>query len=143
MQGQNQNRGNLPALDLGPKLAVSVNSLTPNPSVENNTTITLQVFGLLPHRVSLFQTVYTNFSGLNCSDNGYDIQLLNITVIGDSETVFLSPLFLSVAEAWQIAVDAAEDGLSTIREETIISMANCRESNLLRNLDLLIMVSRP
>ena len=101
VQGQNQNRWNLPALDLGPKLAVSVNNPASNPSAENNTTITLQVFGLLPHRVSLFQTVYTNFSGLNCSDNGYDIQLLNITVIGDSETVFLSPLFLSVAEAWQ------------------------------------------
>ncbi len=93
--------GNLQQIELGPKLAVSVNNSPTNPSIANNTTISLQVFGSFPVYVMPFQTIYTNLTGLNSSNNDHLVQLLNVTVSSGTSILFLSPKFLNIANSWQ------------------------------------------
>lgn len=96
-----QDSAKLPSIELGPKLSIGVYNFSSNPSVENNTTIMVQVFGLFPQVVQGFREISVNLSSVNESNNTDYVELLNTTFSTDSVTVFLSPMFLNVAYAWE------------------------------------------
>ncbi len=96
-----QGSAKLPSIELGPKLSIGVYNFSTNPSVENNTTIMVQVFGLFPQVVQGSKVLSVNLSSVNESNNTDYVQLLNTTFSTDGVTVFLSPMFLNVAYAWE------------------------------------------
>ncbi|MCL4335379.1 MAG: hypothetical protein M1402_04710 [Candidatus Thermoplasmatota archaeon] len=89
----------------GPKIDVSVGPVDSatsgdqNSGIVNNTSITLQIFSVVP---SLFSgsTGSASLINANISDNSYYVELLNTTLNSSRATVFLSPLFVNISREW-------------------------------------------
>ncbi len=89
-----------PAMTLGPKVYFNVLGGGQNTQIGNNTTITVQVFGIMPENVSAYDTIGENLTGLNPENNPYEVQLLNTTLDNTSQILFLSPEFLNLSLSW-------------------------------------------
>ena len=82
--------------DFGPKISVVV---APGGSGQSNATaITLQVYAAVPSALRGLQI--DNISSSAQATNGYDDQLLNGTIAGNSSSFFLTPTFDTVAQEW-------------------------------------------
>lgn len=93
----------LKTASFGPKLAINVlgdsNGSSGSP-VGNNTTITVQVSSIVPSMLT-GEWGSANLSGIDPSNNSYYVNLLNTTINSTHTSLFLSPLFMTMASQWR------------------------------------------
>lgn len=88
-------------LVLGPQIALNIyNGSRLDPSLGNNTTVTVQISSVMP---SMFieHSSGSDLMGLNPDNNSYDVTLLNTTLNNTTSVLFISPLFMDIADMWK------------------------------------------
>ena len=93
----------LKTANFGPKLAINVlgsSNYNSSYGIGNNTTITVQVSSIIPSMLT-GNWGSANLSGLDPSNNSYYVNLLNTTISSMHSSLFLSPLFLTIASQWR------------------------------------------
>lgn len=95
-----------PSVNLGPRAVVSVGStmIPPsyNDSLPSNTTISIQIFSVVPQGFTHRNTLNRDYLGnLNSQNNSYYDTLINASLNSTRSILFLSPTFGTIASEWR------------------------------------------
>jgi hypothetical protein len=106
-----------PTAEFGPRLSVTETDLAPAVTAAETSTAsqvftTLQVFAAIPNAFTLAEQEQYNLSTRNASSNGVYDELLNVTFVNTSATLFLPFSFNTAASEWADYFHALDTGVN-------------------------------